>query len=1065
MTTAKTVGAFPADPADLEAARAVQWLKMSHGDSSLQVVEEANHGILRRLGHAQCNLISIFGAARQGKSFLMNTLAGQEDMFRISNAREPCTQGVDLCSHVMPLNNFAAIADTDTDDGTHVSASLEKNSTVVGFVDAEGQGDRDVTYDARLVTPVLLMSKVVIFNWKDSLQKDAILNLLGVMIMAAEGIKLGEQQEGSGGGGESGPKFEHLHIVFRDWNFIDVSEDEVFADLFDVETEPPGGVSTTHGDGTGLRNKARADLLRTFASIRVHLFPAPVASTADLATKIRFHMLTPRFRGKLAALRSAISVQLAEGGVRLGGAATNQIVAANQPQQQRQGGLTAGGMADILPMIVGALNDGSTVLPRPLLASMLLARLDGLVKSLRLRLDKGIDAIRTQITGGKGVGGDGEEQEQADPYPLIREETQAELDGVIAALLSKFDKLVYDGTGGGGMGGMGALFDPAVVIASRDSLEAYSKREVRQLLALNEQMQQLLQFMTEQVSTAETEAVREFENECAALTIKINADQPKPADLKLLHSSEGLHISALALGRSVNGGGSGVGAGEGEGEDAVSSRVRFSQQIRTRATAHPIRWERIRPMLRRRLNGSLRALEERCTSLKVGHRRELVDPSAARTAAAMAVAVQRVESANDKSMQRLAAAAEAAVVYGFEKTCAAQRLEIDPHRRASSGARSGASSGVTQNSQTTPKPVPRQVLAQNGARWREEWLRRLGAACSEDGEGSGGIGANTAVAAAASASADGSGDHVEPFLLAVSKGGGGVDLEREARARAAASMDSLFKTLEGANNGALAVVRERRRQEREKRAREREREETAQRADRAARRAQRDKERDRERQVRERDRERENGTVINERRNNRHLVAEQQREELTKKRSLQAERRDERRRQQQEQREREVQLARKQAQARHETAIREYESLTDAAAQAALGEQQVIFQMASQMGVVDAAGRDGTGTGDGGAAAVKEAEMKATEAAHVSAAETQLAARAVFSAEWETSVVQKLPMSEEEMDWRYGEVGVQPCSHLFASTHTSHFFATLLGCCRWFGPLCDGSMAVLTRRN
>jgi len=37
----------------------------------------------------------------------------------------------------------------------------------VGFVDAEGQGDRDSAYDARIACPVLLAAKCVIFNWRD----------------------------------------------------------------------------------------------------------------------------------------------------------------------------------------------------------------------------------------------------------------------------------------------------------------------------------------------------------------------------------------------------------------------------------------------------------------------------------------------------------------------------------------------------------------------------------------------------------------------------------------------------------------------------------------------------------------------------------------------------------------------------------------------------------------------------------------------------------------------------------------------------------------------------------
>src|SRR5690348_293849 len=44
-------------------------------------------------GKEPCNLISIFGGARQGKSFLMNCLSGTTGLFTISNLSTPCTQG------------------------------------------------------------------------------------------------------------------------------------------------------------------------------------------------------------------------------------------------------------------------------------------------------------------------------------------------------------------------------------------------------------------------------------------------------------------------------------------------------------------------------------------------------------------------------------------------------------------------------------------------------------------------------------------------------------------------------------------------------------------------------------------------------------------------------------------------------------------------------------------------------------------------------------------------------------------------------------------------------------
>lgn len=61
------------------------------------------------------------------------------------------------------------------------------------FSDVEGQGDRDVAYDARLASAILPLTKCVIFNWRDSLQVDRMLNLLGVMQRAAHNVDLGKK--------------------------------------------------------------------------------------------------------------------------------------------------------------------------------------------------------------------------------------------------------------------------------------------------------------------------------------------------------------------------------------------------------------------------------------------------------------------------------------------------------------------------------------------------------------------------------------------------------------------------------------------------------------------------------------------------------------------------------------------------------------------------------------------------------------------------------------------------------------------------------------------------------
>ena len=61
-----------------------QWLSIDGAD--VLAVKDAAQATLAALEPTTpVNLVSIFGAARQGKSFLMNMLAGQEDLFRISN--------------------------------------------------------------------------------------------------------------------------------------------------------------------------------------------------------------------------------------------------------------------------------------------------------------------------------------------------------------------------------------------------------------------------------------------------------------------------------------------------------------------------------------------------------------------------------------------------------------------------------------------------------------------------------------------------------------------------------------------------------------------------------------------------------------------------------------------------------------------------------------------------------------------------------------------------------------------------------------------------------------------
>lgn len=70
---------------------AASWITMKdpaggRGEPVMTVNQATVDGVLNKLGDEKAvNVVAIFGAARGGKSFLMNQLAGQDDVFKISN--------------------------------------------------------------------------------------------------------------------------------------------------------------------------------------------------------------------------------------------------------------------------------------------------------------------------------------------------------------------------------------------------------------------------------------------------------------------------------------------------------------------------------------------------------------------------------------------------------------------------------------------------------------------------------------------------------------------------------------------------------------------------------------------------------------------------------------------------------------------------------------------------------------------------------------------------------------------------------------------------------------------
>ena len=87
----------------------MQWLRLDNADR-LHAPDEARRHLSRMPKREQLGLIAIFGSARQGKSFLMNKLAGGDGCgFKVSNKQDPCTVGIDLARNTVPLKTFCRV--------------------------------------------------------------------------------------------------------------------------------------------------------------------------------------------------------------------------------------------------------------------------------------------------------------------------------------------------------------------------------------------------------------------------------------------------------------------------------------------------------------------------------------------------------------------------------------------------------------------------------------------------------------------------------------------------------------------------------------------------------------------------------------------------------------------------------------------------------------------------------------------------------------------------------------------------------------------------------------------
>jgi hypothetical protein len=184
-------------------ARSLKLIELKQDQPSGEVqVADAGSTLLQNLpSDTPLNLVFVFGLARTGKSFLLNCLSGVRGLFKVANTSTPCTKGVDISSYTTPLASLrAAVGHADGGESERPGGENENKrekgeqggagEPIVGFVDVEGQGAEDGTYDTMLALPLLLTSRVVLFNHKGAPTVNDMLSRLGVLARAADYIEL-----------------------------------------------------------------------------------------------------------------------------------------------------------------------------------------------------------------------------------------------------------------------------------------------------------------------------------------------------------------------------------------------------------------------------------------------------------------------------------------------------------------------------------------------------------------------------------------------------------------------------------------------------------------------------------------------------------------------------------------------------------------------------------------------------------------------------------------------------------------------------------------------------------
>lgn len=111
-------------------------------NTSVTLVPESDE-IVNSFPAKPLNIITIWGAARTGKSFFMNALARKDDLFRVTGSMEPCAKGVDLSRTTCSVSNLVAGSIAPSSGGWYSEEPL------LAVSDSFFLGRNEFSYDLR----------------------------------------------------------------------------------------------------------------------------------------------------------------------------------------------------------------------------------------------------------------------------------------------------------------------------------------------------------------------------------------------------------------------------------------------------------------------------------------------------------------------------------------------------------------------------------------------------------------------------------------------------------------------------------------------------------------------------------------------------------------------------------------------------------------------------------------------------------------------------------------------------------------------------------------------------